>query len=727
MRIGRSDSAVSNIVGAVLILALIITIAAAAKMVYVPDMKKEAESAHMQHAIDDLLGLKSQVDTLQAASASGNGFMGTSRLEMGGGALPVIDPSSSSGTVTVDPAYGNFSITAYTNNLLISNSTMRVYTRGPAPMGRLVYVANNHYYIDQQVDYEGGMIVLSQRDGTAMIASPPVTASRVANDPNTTAIVTVNPTRLIGSPQSFSSTTESTIKTTVLPVNNVINSQKVQNITIRVQSDHAQLWNTSFDRTMKASGLAAGTNYVLSMPDAHTVSLFIQGSGTKDDVLLSSIDSLVLTQLDGASQQITQLPPLTLPSPSPTTTPTSPPSQVPVAYISASSQIGTAPMTVNFQSVCTNSPASFDWNFGDGSPHGSGANVSHVYSTPGLYIATLIAHSSGGDSAPATVLITVNMPVPVASINASPLSGEPPLVVNFNGSGTNSPTSFDWTFGDGSNHGSGANVSHTYTTSGNYQVVLVAGNSGGNSTPVVTTISVQLPVPQASFTATPTSGMAPLTVNFQGSGTNSPTSFDWDFGDGSPHGSGVNPTHTYAMPGSYTVTLTASNSKGSGSPYSVSNCVAVGTGTKGIKATYYSDEAWTNTVSTEMLSEMKLADSNGISSGYASDKANWPTYVLGKDEQFSVRFTGSLRVDTEADYTFYLTSDDGSWLTIDGTQVIDNGGLHSPAMKQATIHLARGYHPLEVKMYEHTGIAVAHLEYSSSSLSRQYVQEVYNA
>ena len=726
MRIGRSDSAVSNIIGAVLILALIITIAAAAKMVYVPDMKKEAESAHMQHAIDDLQGLKGQVDTLQAASAYGNGFMGTSRLEMGGGALPVIDPSSSSGTVRVDPTYGNFSITAYTNNLLITNGTMKVSTRGPAPMGRLVYTANNHYYIDQQVDYEGGMIVLSQRDGMTMVASPPVTASRVADDPNTTVIVAVNPTRLIGSPQSFSSTSESSIKTTVLPVNNVINSQKVQNITLRVQSDHAQLWYNYFDQMMKASGLIAGTNYVLTIiPDTQTVSLFIQGSGTKDDVVLSSIDSLVLTQLDGASQQITQLPPLTLPSP--TATPTSTPSLIPVAYISASSQIGAVPLTVNFQGIGTNSPTSFDWNFGDGSPHGSGANASHIYSTPGIYLATLIAHNGGGDSAPATVLITVNMPVPVAAINASPLSGLAPLVVNFNGSGTNSPTSFDWIFGDGSDHGSGANVTHTYATPGNYQVVLSASNSGGNSAPVVTMIHVLAPVPVASFTATPTSGLAPLAVSFQGSGTNSPTSFDWDFGDGSSHGSGANPTHTYAMPGNYAVTLVATNSAGSSDPYAIQNYVVVDTGNKGIKATYYSDEAWTNAVGTETLSEIKLADASGISNGYASDKVNWPNYVLGKDEQFSVRFTGSLRVDTEADYTFYLTSDDGSWLNIDGTQVLDNGGLHSPTLKQATIHLTRGYHPLEVTMYEHTGIAVARLEYSSPSLARQYVQEVNNA
>jgi outer membrane protein assembly factor BamB len=49
-------------------------------------------------------------------------------------------------------------------------------------------------------------------------------------------------------------------------------------------------------------------------------------------------------------------------------------------------------------------------------------------------------------------------------------------------------------------------------------------------------------------------------VQFDGSGSYDPdgniTIYEWDFGDGSPHGSGVNPTHTYNTTGNYTVTLT---------------------------------------------------------------------------------------------------------------------------------------------------------------------------
>ncbi|HMK47081.1 MAG TPA: PA14 domain-containing protein, partial [Methanocella sp.] len=71
--------------------------------------------------------------------------------------------------------------------------------------------------------------------------------------------------------------------------------------------------------------------------------------------------------------------------------------------------------------------------------------------------------------------------------------------------------------------------------------------------------------------------------------------------------------------------------------------------------------------------------------------------------------------------------DDGSYLTVDGAQVIDNGGLHSPAEKQGTVHLTPGYHDIETKMYEHTGLAVARLEYSSPTVTRRYVQDVCSA
>jgi PKD repeat protein len=77
-----------------------------------------------------------------------------------------------------------------------------------------------------------------------------------------------------------------------------------------------------------------------------------------------------------------------------------------------------------------------------------------------------------------------------------------------------------------------------------------------------TVVSSPPVVPVASFTATPTSGPAPLAVQFTDTSTGPPTSWAWDFGDGSTSTS-QNPSHTYTTAGTYTVTLTAANAAGS--------------------------------------------------------------------------------------------------------------------------------------------------------------------
>lgn len=68
--------------------------------------------------------------------------------------------------------------------------------------------------------------------------------------------------------------------------------------------------------------------------------------------------------------------------------------------------------------------------------------------------------------------------------------------------------------------------------------------------------------PVAAFTASPTSGLAPLTVQFTDTSTGDPTSWLWDFGDGSTS-TEQHPTHTYTDPGTWTATLTVSNPSGS--------------------------------------------------------------------------------------------------------------------------------------------------------------------
>jgi PKD repeat protein len=88
-------------------------------------------------------------------------------------------------------------------------------------------------------------------------------------------------------------------------------------------------------------------------------------------------------------------------------------------------------------------------------------------------------------------------------------------------------------------------------------------HSGANPPELVPAINTE-PPPVADFSGAPTSGAAPLTVTFSDQSSGEPTGWGWDFGDGGTAAE-QNPSHTYTTQGSFTVTLTVSNTLGTDS------------------------------------------------------------------------------------------------------------------------------------------------------------------
>src|SRR4029077_3340761 len=72
--------------------------------------------------------------------------------------------------------------------------------------------------------------------------------------------------------------------------------------------------------------------------------------------------------------------------------------------------------------------------------------------------------------------------------------------------------------------------------------------------------------PVAGMTAAPTTGPAPLTVTFADASTGGPTSWAWDFGDGTSSTVQFPPAHVYTNAGTYTASLIASNATGPSAP-----------------------------------------------------------------------------------------------------------------------------------------------------------------
>ena len=205
---------------------------------------------------------------------------------------------------------------------------------------------------------------------------------------------------------------------------------------------------------------------------------------------------------------------------------------------------------LRFRDSSTGDPTEYEWDFGDGSNTANVRNPVHSFTAPGTFTVRLTASNGGGSSA-ATQVITVVDP-PVASFT----SEIDELVVQFTDTSINEPTEWNWDFGDGRSSNA-QNPEKTYRLPGEYTVTLTVANAGGNSAEFVQTVTVN-EVPTADFTFT----TAGLTAQFTNESEGAPTSFLWDFGDGTT--SPVrNPRHLFDEGGDYVVMLTVTNAAGS--------------------------------------------------------------------------------------------------------------------------------------------------------------------
>ncbi|MFE7845374.1 PKD domain-containing protein [Microbacterium sp. NPDC057407] len=124
-------------------------------------------------------------------------------------------------------------------------------------------------------------------------------------------------------------------------------------------------------------------------------------------------------------------------------------------------------------------------------------------------------------------------------------------------------TDYAWNFGDGST-GSGATASHTYNQPGTYTATLTVTDSAGRKG--VATSSVVINPPHQAPVAKIGADVKGLTVDFDSddsttSGGATITAYDWNFGDGQTS-TQADPTHVYAAAGTYTVSLTVTDSEG---------------------------------------------------------------------------------------------------------------------------------------------------------------------
>lgn len=129
-------------------------------------------------------------------------------------------------------------------------------------------------------------------------------------------------------------------------------------------------------------------------------------------------------------------------------------------------------------------------------------------------------------------------------------------------------------------------------------------------------------------------------------------------------------------------------------------------GTRGFSATYYNDATLGHVALTRIDPSIAF-----------EWESTSPADEIPPDH-FSARWDAPLVIKTAGKYTFYLTSDDGSRLYIDGKLALDNWGNHIEIMKTAEVELDVGEHPLRVEYYDNIGAALVKLEWSSERFTQ---------
>lgn len=252
----------------------------------------------------------------------------------------------------------------------------------------------------------------------------------------------------------------------------------------------------------------------------------------------------------------------------------------PIAFIAADVTSGPAPLNVAFTAAGSYDPdgsiGNFEWDFGDGTiSYGSPAY--HTFNTEGTYTVTVTVIDGRGGRGTASMEIQVGAeppnqpPTAVATVNVA--SGPAPFNPFFSSASSTDADGFIngwlWDFGDGTT----SNVPHpaikVYNTPGTYLVTLTVTDNDGATDSDTLTITVtggsSNQPPTAVIAAAPSSGPAPLTVNFNAAGSSdadgSIVSYAWNFGDGRTS-TRQNPRIRYTTNGVYTVTLTVTDNDG---------------------------------------------------------------------------------------------------------------------------------------------------------------------
>lgn len=236
--------------------------------------------------------------------------------------------------------------------------------------------------------------------------------------------------------------------------------------------------------------------------------------------------------------------------------------------------------TYTFDASKSSSPAGaitkYEWDFGDGSSKKSTRTAQHAFSTEGVYKVILVVTDEKGNQMETTkdLNVTTAASAPSASMKTDPAKENPddisiqgtiPFEVNFDATGSTDPdddiVDYKWDFdGDDEFDATGETTAWVFNEPGSYNVKLTVIDSAGFESRDVLLVKALSRGLEPLVVANPVSGVVPLTVEFDATGSTYSdgqiVSYEWDFGDGTLPRSDVGKvTYKYTKIGNFTATV----------------------------------------------------------------------------------------------------------------------------------------------------------------------------
>jgi len=267
----KSESAAAIAIAAVLLLGLAFTIISVVKLNYAPEWKIDAERDYSYDAWSSMEDVKTRADIFTRFMGSDinypYGLSATVPFSMGGGDVPVFEPSKSNSKLAVNTEECIMTIT-------VANHTFPHIV----DCGGITYYSENRQYPDQVFRYENGALILAQEESSQMKQKPSFEIQKSDSENYTVSIGAIN---LTGEPASISSSALTPLRLTGCSINPFLNSSKdypgesIDSFNLSVYTHYTDAWGTYLNDTAKDAGLVYKTDYTINSTDDYVYLSFL--------------------------------------------------------------------------------------------------------------------------------------------------------------------------------------------------------------------------------------------------------------------------------------------------------------------------------------------------------------------------------------------------------------------------------------------------------------------